>query len=107
MSCHCAITGSHELSATFRNFAQRCHLCLLILCRLSLKYRALTGKLEAVRKGPYTPAGCMLPMLGYRALGDGFYQGAPAVLTPAKGAVWVQVRWGGGAEGRPHKRQPS
>ncbi|PSC76448.1 hypothetical protein C2E20_0427 [Micractinium conductrix] len=57
---------------------------------LSLKYRALTGKLEAVRKGPYTPAGCMLPMLGYRALGDGFYQGAPAVLTPAKGAVWVQ-----------------
>ena len=36
----------------------------------------------------------MLPMLGYRALGDGFYQGAPAVLTPAKGAVWVQVRWG-------------
>lgn len=41
--------------------------------------------------GPPNTPGCMNPDIGYRATGDGVYVGAPAVMAPAKGAVWVQV----------------
>jgi hypothetical protein len=34
----------------------------------------------------------MSPALGYRALGDDSNYGLLAVMTPARGAVWIQVR---------------
>ena len=55
------------------------------------KYLALTAKLNSKRGGALNPSGCMSPDLGYKALGDGSFAGLPAVMTPAKRTVWIQV----------------
>ena len=54
------------------------------------KYRAMMSFLD--RKGAPPLATCMDPERGYRGLREGVFRGLPAILTPAKGDVWVQVR---------------
>lgn len=64
------------------------------------KYLALRKLLDA-KQAAANPTGCMNATLGYRALGDRSFYGQPAVLAPARGAVWIQVclpgslLWGG------------
>jgi len=49
------------------------------------------AKLEDKRGGPINQPGCMNATLSYRAVGDRSFVGIPAVMTPTKGAVWIQV----------------
>lgn len=54
------------------------------------KARALHALLDARQPASMRP-GCFDPDMGATGLADGQYSGVPAILSPAKGAVWVQV----------------
>lgn len=54
------------------------------------KWRALHAVLDQKQPAGIR-AGCLDPDMGVRGLADDQYSGAPAILSPAKGAVWVQV----------------
>jgi hypothetical protein len=54
------------------------------------RYRAVRAVLDE-KQGNDTRARCLDPKLAYKGLGDGSFFGMPAIMTPAKGSILVQV----------------